>query len=123
MNQHRTIVVADHHKSVFVCQALDRETGEVQRRSLDSRREVLEPFLRELPGPTLVFVEASRAWEWVSDLCEDLGLEMRLVDPSSPLSSIHQQDLAPRRDLGSPSRPGGIHRGSNDHPLTYGTPL
>jgi transposase len=82
MNQHRTIVVADHHKSVFVCQVLDRETGEVQRHSLDSRRDVLEPFLREIPGPALVFIEACRAWEWVSDLCEDLGLDLHLVDPS-----------------------------------------
>ena len=26
MKDHRTIVIADHHKSVFVCQVLDRVT-------------------------------------------------------------------------------------------------
>lgn len=82
MDHHRTIVVADHHKSVFVCQVLDRETGEVLRRTLDSRRQELEPFLRNLPGPALVYVEACRAWEWVSDLCEELGVDLRLVNPS-----------------------------------------
>lgn len=82
MKNHRTIVIADHHKSVFVCQVLDRETGEVQRRTLESRREALEPFLEGLAGPVQVFVEACRSWEWVSDLCEDLSIDLDLVDPS-----------------------------------------
>ena len=82
MQQYRTIVVADHHKSVFVCQVLDRETGETRKQTLTSRRQVLEPFLKGLAGATLVFVEACRAWEWVSDLCEDLGVDLKLVNPS-----------------------------------------
>jgi len=82
MRHHRTIVVADHHKSVFVCQVLDRKTGEVRSASLKSRRDVLRPFLESLEGPILVYVEACRAWEWVSDLCDDLEVELRLVDPS-----------------------------------------
>lgn len=82
MQDHRTIVVADHHKSVFVCQVLDRETGAVQRLTLDSHRSALEPFLRGLPGPVRVFIEACRAWEWVSDLCADLSIDLDLVDPS-----------------------------------------
>jgi len=47
MRHHRTIVVADHHKSVFVCQVLDRETGEVRRMTLGSRRQELQPFLED----------------------------------------------------------------------------
>lgn len=82
MKNYRTIVVADHHKTVFVCQVLDRKTGELSRRTLPSRRSKLEPFLNDLAGPVLIFVEACRAWEWVSDLCEALGVDMRLVDPS-----------------------------------------
>ena len=79
---HRTIVVADHHKSVFVCQVIDRETGEIEKKTLGSCRRELEPFLRKLAGPALVYVEACRAWEWVSDLCEELAVELRLVNPS-----------------------------------------
>ncbi len=82
MLQHRTIVVADHHKSVFVCQVLDRETGEVRRLTLDARRGALEPFLASLPRPAHLFVEACRSWEWVSDLCEDLSIDLDLVDAS-----------------------------------------
>ena len=81
MKHHRTIVVADHHKSVFVCQVLDQVTGEVERRTLPSLRAELEAFFGGLKGPVLVFVEACRAWEWVSDLCEEQGHEFRLVDP------------------------------------------
>lgn len=82
MQQYRTIIVADYHKSVFVCQVLDRETGETRKRTLTSRRGELEPFLKDLPGQTLVFVEACRAWEWVSDLCEEVGVDLKLVNPA-----------------------------------------
>ena len=81
MSHHRTIVVADHHKSVFVCRIIDRESGEVIRRTLASRRKHLEPFLSSLPRPALVYIEACRAWEWVSDLCEEIDVDFRLVDP------------------------------------------
>ena len=69
MNSHRTIVVADHHKSVFVCQVLDRETGEVQRRTLPSLRSELGPFFAGLEGPLLIFVEACRSWECSTTRC------------------------------------------------------
>jgi len=82
MCNHRTIVVADHHKSVFVSMVLDLETGETSWQTLESCRDMLEPFLHKLPGPTLVFVEACRAWEWVSDLCEDLEIDLQLIDPA-----------------------------------------
>lgn len=81
MSSHRTIVVSDHHKSVFVCRVLDRETGETRSATLASRRDVLRSFFEGLEGPVLVFVEACRSWEWVSDLCEELGHDFRLVDP------------------------------------------
>lgn len=82
MKDHRTIVVADHHKQVFVCQVIDRSTGELCSRTLESRRDVLRPFLEALPRPALVYVEACRSWEWVSDLCDELAIDLQLVDPS-----------------------------------------
>ena len=82
MEDHRTIVVADHHKSIFVCQVLDRETGEVRSATLKSRRDVLRAFFERLQGPVLVFVEACRSWEWVSDLCAEMEIDFQLVDPS-----------------------------------------
>ena len=78
---HRMTVIADHHKSVFVCQVLDHATGEVQQATLQSRREELRPFLAALEGPVRVFVEACRSWEWVCDLCTELEIEFHLIDP------------------------------------------
>lgn len=80
MNQYRTVVIADHHKSLIVTRILDTATGETELRSLPGEREGLRELLTEAPGPTILFVEACRSWEWVSDLCEDLGVEMQLVD-------------------------------------------
>jgi transposase len=78
---HRTTVIADHHKSVFVCQILDHQTGESRRATLGSNHQALRPFLEGLPRPAQVFIEACRSWEWVADLCEDLSIDFGLVDP------------------------------------------
>ena len=99
MKHHRTIVVADHHKSVFVCQVLDRETGEVRRLTLSSVRSELQPFFEELPGPVLVYVEACRAWEWVSDLCDELGHDFRLVDPRRMPEIARSKKKTDERDV------------------------
>lgn len=99
MQHHRTIVVADHHKSVFVCQVLDRETGEARRLTLSSRRLELEPFLKELAGPVLVFVEACRSWEWVSDMCEDLGVDLKLINPSEMPEIARSKSKTDHKDV------------------------
>ena len=99
MHHQRTIVVADHHKSVFVCQVLDRETGEVRWATLKSRRDVLRPFFESLEGPVLVYVEACRSWEWVSDLCEELKIGLKLVDPSRMPEIARSSKKTDRHDV------------------------
>lgn len=78
---HRTSVIVDHHKSVFVCAVLDEETGELRHETLKARRAEVEPFLKALAGPTRIFVEACRGWEWVSNLSDEIGAEFKLVNP------------------------------------------
>ncbi len=41
MNQYRTVVVADHHKTVFVCRILDTHTGETELKKLPATRDLL----------------------------------------------------------------------------------
>lgn len=82
MQDHRTIVVADHHKTVFVSRVIDRETGEIRSKTLGSTRAELRPFLRELECPAIVYIEACRSWEWVSDLCHEEQIDFRLIDPA-----------------------------------------
>lgn len=78
---HRTSVIVDHHKSVFVCAVLDSETGELRHETLKARRTVVEPFLESLTGPMRIFVEACRGWEWVSNLADEIGADFKLVNP------------------------------------------
>ena len=82
MDHFRTVIIADHHKTVFVCRIVDNKTGETEMKRLRATRAELDALLLSLKGPILLFVEACRSWEWVSDLCEDRGVEMRLVDAS-----------------------------------------
>ena len=80
MSEYRTVVIADHHKTVFVCLILDTQTGDTELKKLAATREVLHELLAGLIGPAILFVEACRSWEWVSDMCEDHGVDMQLVD-------------------------------------------
>ena len=82
MDQYRTIVIADHHKKPFVARIIDRESGEIRSMTLTSQRSEISPFLDDLTGPAVLFVEACRAWEWLADLCNVKGVDLRLVNPN-----------------------------------------
>ncbi len=99
MSQYRTVVIADHHKTVFVCQILDTQDGAVASRSLPATRGELHALLSELPKPAVLFVEACRSWEWVSDLCEDIGIEMRLVDAAKMPEIWRSNKKSDHRDV------------------------
>lgn len=96
---HRTTVIADHHKSVFVCAVLDHETGETRQLTLPSRRDSLEPFFEGLAGPVRVYVEACRAWEWVSNLADDIGADFRLVNPREMPEISRSTKKSDKRDV------------------------
>jgi len=54
---HRSILVADHHKRIFVCQTIDRATGETAFHKLSSTREALLPFFDALPFDAALVLE------------------------------------------------------------------
>ncbi len=99
MSQYRTVVVADHHKTVFVCRILDTQTGETEMKKLAATREELHRLLTGLADPAVLFVEACRSWEWVSDLCEDHGVEMRLVDAAKMPEIWRSNKKSDRQDV------------------------
>ena len=99
MNQYRTVVVADHHKTVFVCRILDTHTAETEMKTLPASRGKLHKLLAGLLGPAVLFVEACRSWEWVSDLCEDHGVEMRLVDAAKMPEIWRSNKKTDRQDV------------------------
>lgn len=99
MTSHRSILVADHHKRIFVCQTIDRTTGETAFHKLPSTYKDLRPFFDALPRPALVFIEACRSWEWVSDLCQDLGIDFRLINPAKMPEISRSKRKTDRRDV------------------------
>ena len=60
MTEYRSVVVADHHKAVFVCQILSPETGEVVGTTVPVTREVLCELLTH-PWQSLPFCSSRRA--------------------------------------------------------------
>lgn len=99
MNDFRTVIVADHHKTVFVYETIDYQTGETQKGTLTARRADLRAMLDRCARPALLFIEAGRSWEWVSDLCEDIGVEMRLVDSAKMPEIWRSNKKSDRRDV------------------------
>lgn len=47
----------------------------------------------------MLFVEACRSWGWVSDLCEDHGVDMRLVDPAKMPEIWRSNKKSDRHDV------------------------
>ncbi len=85
----RTVIVADHHESVFVCRGLYTETGVTEFMKLPATRLALVRLFLRQAGRVRLYVEACRSWEWESDLCEDRGVELQLID-SSKMPEIWQ---------------------------------
>jgi transposase len=96
---HRTSVIVDHHKSVFVCAVLDEETGELKHETLKARRAEVEPFLKSLDGPVRIFVEACRGWEWVSNLAGEIGADFKLVNPREMPEISKSMKKTDRKDV------------------------
>lgn len=72
---------ADHHKRSTYMTSLDASGQVVFKGNLSAHRGTLERFLREHPKPFVLGIEACYAWEYVADLAEGLGQEVRVGHP------------------------------------------
>jgi transposase len=72
---------ADHHKRSTYMTSLDASGRVVFKGNLSADRVTLERFLREHPKPFVLGIEACYAWEYVADLAEGLGEEVRVGQP------------------------------------------
>jgi transposase len=74
----------DIHKNYSSVAVLDEKGDLVDRRRVSHRyREELTGYFNESrQGGTQVVMEATCGWSWLSDLLQDLGLEVRLANPS-----------------------------------------
>jgi len=71
----------DHHKRNTYVTSL-KEDGSVHlQRNLSAQAHVLRAFFRDHPKPYVVGIEATYAWEYVADIVEGLGQEIRVGHP------------------------------------------
>lgn len=99
MEGYRSVLIIDHHKKVSEQLVLDQETGEVTRARVKGEREEVRRRLEALPRPAVVYLEACRSWEWVSDLCDGLEIECRLVDPGKMPEIARSKKKTDRHDV------------------------
>jgi transposase len=72
---------ADHHKRSTYMTSLDANGTVVFKGNLSADRTTLAGFLRNHPKPFVLGIEACYAWEYVADLAEGLGEQVRVGQP------------------------------------------
>ena len=73
----------DIHKNYSSVAVIDERGDLVDRRRVSHRyREELTGYFNQFSSKTQVVMEATCGWGWLSELLEDLGLEVRLANPS-----------------------------------------
>ena len=73
----------DIHKNYSSVAVIDEVGSLVGRSRVDHRhREELVGYFNQFPLGTQVVMEATCGWGWLSEVLQDLGLEVRLANPS-----------------------------------------
>jgi len=73
----------DIHKNYSQVAVTDEQGDLVDRCRIDHRhREELVGYFNRFPSKTQVVMEATCGWGWLSELLQDLGLEVKLANPS-----------------------------------------
>jgi len=73
----------DIHKKYSSVAVIDEQGALVNRHRVDHcHREELVGYFNQFPLKTQVVMEATCGWGWLSELLQDLGLEVKLANPS-----------------------------------------
>ncbi len=66
-----------HARSLYVC-ILDQEGKTCVHKEISARSELLQALLEPYIGNIVVGVECMHCWYWVSDFCDDIGVDFIL---------------------------------------------
>jgi transposase len=73
----------DIHKKYSSVAVIDEQGVLVDRHRVDHRyREEVTGYFNQFPLKTQVVMEATCGWAWLSEVLQDLGLEVKLANPS-----------------------------------------
>ncbi|MCM8777593.1 MAG: IS110 family transposase [Candidatus Omnitrophica bacterium] len=72
----------DLHRKNLQVAVLNKEGDLLDMRKLGTNdKEVLKEYFSSFPEETPVVIESTTGWEWLSDLLEEEGLEVKLANP------------------------------------------
>src|SRR5271169_4985132 len=94
------IIGCDFHPSFQQIAICDLETGEFQERKLSHADGQAERFYRELGKPALIGIEATGNCQWLLDLVQRLGHEIRVGDAAKIRASYVRKQKTDERDAG-----------------------
>ena len=77
---------------------LNTETGETGQQKLAQDSDDAERFYRELPGPSLIVMEATGNCHWLVDLLAEIGHQLRVGDAAQIRASYVRQQKTDTRD-------------------------
>ena len=78
----KTVIGMDVGRKSSWCEAISTETGEVlKEEKVSNRKEEFFSFIKELPRPIRLVMEATGNWQYLYDCWEDLVEEIQLAHP------------------------------------------
>jgi|GEM_PF-1824277 len=69
----------DLHRDTCSITTLDDSGRKVKAKNLPTDPEQIAQYLTDLPGDHRAVVECTTGWYWLSDLCQDLGIDLILA--------------------------------------------
>jgi transposase len=92
------IVGCDLHASQQTIAMLDRETGEIVKRTLKHEAETVREFYAGLRPPVVVGIEATESMGWFLRLMEELGITCHVGHPAKIRQAETRRQKHDRRD-------------------------
>src|ERR1700741_4859366 len=77
---------------------LERDTGELEEKTLEHQGETVRKFYSALSGSILVGIEATGSMQWFLEMMEELGIECRVGHPAKIRKAETRKQKHDRRD-------------------------
>ncbi|GMQ87420.1 MAG: hypothetical protein BMS9Abin08_0623 [Gammaproteobacteria bacterium] len=84
-----------HAKTLYVC-IINQEGNTCLHKEIAASPKKLQALLEPYIGNVVVGVECMHCWYWVSDFCEDLGVDLKNISAREQLRSTFPDPVVQR---------------------------
>ena len=92
------LIGCDLHASQQSIAMLDRDTGEIVKKTLTHEGGAVREFYASIPPPVVVGIEATGSMGWFLRLMEELAIECRVGHPTAIRKAETRRQKHDRRD-------------------------